>query len=886
MRSLLRPCCRLAVALASVSAGPGVPRLTAQVPQVPPGQQLPTPDQARDALQNQPELVERLRRRLLESGLTPDQVRSRLRAAGYSETLLDDYLLGADTARKVRPGPRTLEAVRSLGILSEQEADSLRIQDSMLVVSDSLQQVLDSIRLVRADSARADSLADSLAILQGRELKLFGLETFRRTSTRFQPVQSGPVDENYRLGPGDVLVLILTGDVEEAYTLNVTREGFVVIPQVGQVYVANLTLGQLEDQLYARLRRVYSGVRRGPRATTRFQISLARLRNIQVFVVGDVVRPGAYQISGAGTVLTALYAAGGPTSNGSFRRVEVRRADKLVSAIDIYDYLLHGINASEIRLQNGDVVFVPVHSGFVKVAGEVTRPAVYEILPEESLRDVIEFAGGFNPEAYQTRVRIHRILPPESRGPAARRARVVVDVGPEQLAGGSVPSVPMSAGDSVTVLAIADRLRGYVTVQGNVWVEGQVGFRPGMKLSDAIRLAGGPKPDVYLDRILISRTNEDSTRVQLRSAFADSTGAVMDDLVLQEEDEIRVFSRSAFLPTRYVTVVGAVQNPGRVPFREGMTMRDLVLLANGITEDADLREAEIARRAESPDPGALAKTIRVRLDSAALARGGTDGEPPAPPQTGGVAGIPDIPLRPYDNVLIMRQPGWDVQRLVYLTGQVKHPGRYALRSKTERLDELIRRAGGLTEQAYAGGIQFYRSYRPGLQPAEDTPPWLDQQSEQTRDTLPRGFVERVGIDLPKVLKDGDSQDNVILAGGDSIHIPEYNPVVMVQGAVNSPGAVAYSQGKTLDWYVNAVGGYTQLSDHKHAYVTQPNGKRQGVKRRVVLRDDVPYPKAGAVVFVPAKRVQEQPSNATAVIGTVAQVLTGLITLIIVADQSN
>jgi len=208
---------------------------------VPPGQQLPTPDQARNALQNQPEMVERLRQRLLESGLTPDQVRARLRAAGYPENLLDDYLMGADTTRRVRPGPKTLEAVQTLGILSEQESDSLQAQDSMMAVSDSVQQILDSVRLVKADSARADSLADSLSVLQGQGgLKLFGLETFRRTSTRFQPVQTGPVDENYRLGSGDVLVLILTGDVEESYTLNVTREGFVVIPQVGQVYVANL----------------------------------------------------------------------------------------------------------------------------------------------------------------------------------------------------------------------------------------------------------------------------------------------------------------------------------------------------------------------------------------------------------------------------------------------------------------------------------------------------------------------------------------------------------------------------------------------------------------------------------------------------------------------
>jgi len=878
----LRSLWRTAAALVCLGLGVVVPRLSAQIPQVAPGQQLPTPDQARDALQNQPQLVERLRQRLLESGLTPDQVRARLRASGYPENLLDDYLMGADTTRRVRPGPRTLEAVQTLGILSEQETDSLRIQDSVLTVSDSLQQVLDSIKLVKADSARADSLADSVSVLQSRGLKLFGLETFRRTSTRFQPVQSGPVDENYRLGSGDVLVLILTGDVEESYTLNVTREGFVVIPQVGQVYVANLTMGQLEDLLYSRLRRVYSGVRRSPNATTKFQISLAKLRNIQVFVIGDVVRPGAYQISAAGTVLTALYSAGGPSSNGSLRKVEVRRAEKLVADIDVYDYLLHGINESETRLQNGDVVFVPVHSGFVKIAGEVTRPAVYEMLPQETLRDLIDFAGGFAPAAYQTRVRIHRILAPESR--SGSRARVVVDVAPEEMAGGTAPAVPMSAGDSVTVLSVADRLRGYVTVSGNVWVEGEVGFRPGMKLSEAIKLAGGPKPDVYLDRILVSRTNDDSSRIQLRSSFADTTGRVRSDLTLQELDEIRVFSRSAFLPTRYVTVTGAVHRPGRMPFREGMTMRDLVLLAEGVTEDADLREAEIARRTQTADPGSLAQTIRVRLDSTAMASGGTDGIPLAPPHAGGAAGVPDVALQPYDNVLIMRRPGWETQRLVYLTGQVKHPGRYALRTKTERLRDLITRAGGLTGEAYAGGIQFYRTYERGFQPSDDQPPRLDQPAEPSSDTLPRGYNERVGIDLPQVLKQADARDNVILAGGDSIHIPEYNPIILVQGAVNSPGAVPYTPGRSLDWYVDAVGGYTQLSDSKHSYVTQANGKRQGVNRRAILPDRVPRPEPGSVVFVPAKRVQDQPSNTVNVIATIAQLMAALVTVVVVAKQ--
>lgn len=872
----LRSSARLACLMLCLTLAPLLV-LDAQEPT--PGQ-LPTPDQARVLLQSRPELVEQLRARLGGSGLTPDQVRARLRAAGYPEDFLDPYLAGADTTRSVAPAPGTLDAVRSLGILGAESVDSLGGLDSTRIVSDSVQQFRDSILAVRADSARSDSLADSLAASRG-QLKVFGTEVFRRATTRFQAAEAGPVDENYRLGPGDVLVLILTGDVERAQTLEVTREGFVVIPQVGQVYVANLTLGQLEDQLYSRLGRVYSGVRRGANASTRFQISVSRLRKVQVFVVGDVVRPGSYQVSGAGTVLTALYAAGGPTTSGSFRQVQIRRGNKVVDSLDIYGYLLRGLNASDVRLQNGDVVFVPVRGGYVKVAGEVVRPAIYEVKPEETLRDVIGFAGGFDATAYQARVQIHRVLPPGSRGPGGR-ARVVIDIGAEQFADGVIPAVPMAAGDSVTVFQVAERVRGFVTVNGNVWVEGAVGFVPGMKLSDAIRLAGGPKPDVYLDQILVTRLRSDSTRAQLRSAFADSTGNVTKDLALQEEDEIRIFSRSTFRPARYVSIVGAVRTPGRIPYREGMTVRDAVLLADGVTEDAYLKEAEIARIPEARPTGTLAKTLRVPLDSTFLFDRGPKGEyrgPPGLPTAAG--GAPDVPLQPYDNVLILRQPGWNLQRLVYIQGQVKYAGRYALESKTERLSDLLRRAGGLTEQAYAGGVEFYRFTGRGGVPRPGT---IARGETRLSEDLPRGYKERVGVDLPGVLKDSTDNDNLILAAGDSIYVPEYDPVVTVMGGVNSPGSVAFVPGRSIDWYVRAAGGYSRRGDKKRVYVTQPNGKKETVSRRFLLPDGTPKPGPGAMVFVPEKDPAEPGSNIASILGTAAQVVGALVTIIVVARR--
>ena len=864
--------------------------LAAQVPvQVRPGQQLPNPDQARDLLQNQPDLVRQLRDKLEQSGLSQDQVRARLRAAGYPETFLDDYLTGADTSRMVRPGPRTLDAVTALGILSPQEADSLQTQDSLFAMSDSVRQLLDSLRYRHLDSLRADSLADSLEAVQPSGLKVFGVETFRRLSTQFEPMDAGPVDENYQLGPGDVLVLIITGDVEQAHMLEVTREGFVVIPQVGQLHVANLTMRQMEDQLYARLGKVYSGVRRGANARTQFQLSLAKLRKLQVYVAGDVVRPGSYQVSAAGTVLNALYAAGGPTVNGSFRRIDIRRGGKLVDSVDVYDYLTQGMNPTTLRLQSGDVVFVPVHGGFARVAGKVQRPAIYELRPDETLRDLIRYAGGFDPTAYQARVTIHRVLPPASRG-SGGRARVVIAVGADQFEAGEAPALPMAPGDSVTVYGVADRIRSFVTVKGNVWVEGEVGHNPGMKLSDAIRLAGGPKPDVYLDRILVTRVRDDSSMIQLRSSFRDSTGTVTDDILLDEEDEIRVFSRSTFRAERYVAIVGAVRKPGRVPYREGMTVRDAVLLADGLTPDAWLGEAEIARLAQDSTPGSLARTIRVPLDSSYVfgrRPGDTYGGPPGLPAP--ASGAPDTELQPYDNLLVMRQPGWELQRSVAITGQVRFPGRYSLLSKTDKLSDLVARAGGLTKEAYAEGVQFYRSYTAGRPTGGDPlSPVLGQPRPYTaaggRDSVRRSVPERVGIDLPKVLDDPGFRDNVVLAGGDSIHIPEFDPVIMVRGAVNSPGPVAFEPGKNLDWYVDRAGGYTQTGDQGHAYVTQPNGEREGVKRKPLLADRVPRPKPGAVVYVPAKIIQDSPSTLPGVLATVAQVLGVLTTIVVVATR--
>jgi polysaccharide biosynthesis/export protein len=687
----------------------------------------------------------------------------------------------------------------------------------------------------------------------GGELKIFGMDLFANHTTQFQPNVGGPVDPSYKLGPGDQLVLILTGDVELARSLQVTREGFIVIPQVGQIDVNNLTLTQLTDVLYDRLSKVYSGVRRGPNATTHFSISVSRLRSNQVFVVGDVVQPGSYEISSAGTLMTALYAAQGPSTSGSMRRIEVRRHGALVDTLDVYDYLLHGDASHDVRLETGDVVFVPVHGPRVKVAGEITRPAIYELKGHESLRDVIQFAGGFTDVAARGRVQITRILPPTERGPAGHD-RVVMEVASSASDTSAVPAVPMAGGDSLYVFAVTTLVRNRITVTGDVWQPGPMGFTPGMRLSDALKVAGGVKPDVYMGAVLIARLQTDSTREQLRTSLRDSTGAPTEDVILQDNDDVHVFSLAEFRPHRYVAIAGAVRRSGRFAYHDGMTMRDLVLLAGGVAEGAYLENAEIARLPENRAGGVTAVSIRVPLDSTYLFDRGPNGEWVGPPGLPAPrAGSPEVPLAPYDNVLIFRQPDWELQRTVVVSGEVRFPGRYALQRKSETLRDIIGRAGGLTRDAYAEGMVMIRA---------------------------ANGTGRVGVDLPTALKSGKARDNLILSDGDSLYIPTYSGVVRVVGAVNSPVTVAYVPGKDISYYVAAAGGPTINGDAGHAFITQANGKVESIHHHFLLPSSVPVARPGSTIKVPNKPPPNF-GNSIALFTVLGSVLSSLVAIVAV-----
>jgi polysaccharide biosynthesis/export protein len=892
-------------------------------------QTLPTTARAEQLLATRPALVAQLQAKILASGLTPEQVHARLKALGYPETMLDEYLPGG--AGKVSPSDSTLLASKALGF------GDLAVQ---------LPQGTPPADTTKPQPPDTQVAPKAPAAPEGKgELPIFGASLFSRGTSQFDAAAGGPVDARYRVGAGDVLILILTGDIETSYELTVTREGYVVIPQVGQIYVANQTLGQITDLLFTRLSRVYSGIRRTPDAKTKFTISVSKVRTNQIYVIGEVTSPGSYQISSLGTMLTALYAAGGPTSSGSMRSIQLRRGGVVIGALDLYDYLLRGDASHDLRLENGDVLFVQTTDRFVTIRGPVVRSLTYELKPSETLRDLVLFSGGLRTVASTQRALIERVL-----SPADRRAqgidRIALDVALDS--GGVVPAYPLLAGDGVTLFPVDDKIHNRITVEGDVFMEGPQGFRPGMRLSDAIRAAGGVRPDVYIEQVLISRlVSSDSTRLQLRTALRDSLGTPVDNMVLREDDVIHFLSRfelrnvppiivsgpvrnpgefdfrvglnlrdlvmraggfvdssdvqaealvsrllpnrarsmmrvavfdsprhvsdfalapgdsvalssiSQYRPARYVVVTGAIRTPGQYPYREGMTVRDLLQLAGGITEFAYLNEAEIARLPNPRPPGGLATTMRVPLDSTYLFERTPDGRYVGPP---GIAAptsrAPEVVLLPYDNVLINRQPEWQLLSTVAVLGNVKFPGSYVLTRRDERLSDIIQRAGGLTPYAYAQGMRFYRS---------------------------QDNVGRIDLDLAAVLKDPNVRDNLYLEPGDTIAVPDYMPTVRISGGVNAPGSVAYRPGADMNYYIGAAGGLAQNGDKGRSYVTQPNGLVQPYHERWwFIPDAVPVPFAGASIAVPTREVKDV--DYVGMAGAIAQILASSIAIIAVIKR--
>jgi polysaccharide biosynthesis/export protein len=757
---------------------------------------------------------------LRASGMTRQQVRAELQRRGYDPSVADRYFDMMERGGARREGGDFIDALTATGLAVDPRA----VGPDTLAADRPLTR--DELDLEALFGLTSDDLVGPA------ELAVFGTSFFRRGIASLDEPAFGPVAANYRLGPGDEVNVILTGAVQDAYPLRISREGTLVVPDVGEVMVRGLTVQSLEDLLRARFGEVYAS------GLTRVSVALGRLRGIQVYVIGDVERPGPYQISGVGTVMDALYRAGGPSRTGSFREIEVRRGNQVVRRLDLYDYLLRGNSQADTRLEHGDVIFVPPVARRVRLEGAVRRPALYELVAGDGLRDALRFAGGPEAEAALRRVQIDRVVSPLEQMPGVER--VLLDVDVLRLLDPGESDVPLRDGDRVQVYSVGDERRHMVTIVGEVRQPGVYAWTAGTTLHDVVGRASGATESAFIDRAHVFRLDPSTGERRMMSAsLATADGRAT---VLEDRDSVVVYSRERLRPREYVTVGGVVKRPGRYLLVEGATVNDMILAAGGFAEGAYRSEVYVARPSHSETrTDTTAQTFRIPLVNSGTT---APGSPPS-----WEAGAGDFVLRHGDVMQIRQAPGYEVPWSVELQGEVVLPGRYVLESRAERLGTLLSAAGGFTTDARPEGVHVVRD----------------------------GRVLSAG---------GGARRDVILHDGDTIRVPRLDPTVLVVGAViHDSSRVVLRPGMGVQDVIREAGGFAMDADRNRLTVTFQNGQRSTVRRVPIFRDRQPAVEPGSTVYVPERPAgMREGVNWGSLISQAIAMTGALATLIIAMNQ--
>ena len=742
-----------------------------------------------------------------KSGLTQDQIRARLQAAGFDPRLADPYFAGG-VANSVSPGDSS--KVADAGFVGALKALGLLQTD-----------LSDSTANATANTGSVEPAGRTRTARRG--LQIFGSDVFSSGTSAFDAVAAGPVDASYRLGIGDQVQLIITGDMEMAVGLDVRRDGTILIPQIGQVPVAGLTVEAARTNVKQRAARVYSVIDEG---RARVDLSVSRVRNNQIFVIGEVDRPGSYQINALGTVFRALAMAGGPTARGTYRDVEVRRGGAVVARIDLYNYLLKGDASSDIRTEQGDIIFVGLSRRLVTLQGAVRRPGIYELLPGERLAQLLEFGGGLLPTAATDRLQIDRILPPADRAPGKERALIDVPIGDPA----SLQKVELFDNDVISVFSVGDVRRNRVALKGEVFEPGIYEWVPGLTLGQLVNRAQGFLPWALTDRIKIIRQIPFTGRTELYSVNA--RDSALDKIQLQEYDEVTVLDARRAYPSGTVEISGSVLAPGERPLAENMTLLDLVDLAGGFKPEAAV--VELARKNQT---ARYSDTVAVIRSFEVLPGGRLDPE------------AARTPLQRSDRVNVRDFPGYrTVPRSVTLAGLFTYPGTYVLRSDAERVSDVVRRASGLLPSAYARSARLTRDGR------------------------------AVAIDLDKALK-GDKAHDIFLAEGDRLEVGPDPSVVYVSGAVERQVIVPFQRGWSVEDYIRAAGGYTADADKKNIVVEYPSGEVLSRRSSFFRPSGDPRVISGSTITV-GQQPEGKGGNAGEVLTRTVQLVTTLVSLII------
>jgi protein involved in polysaccharide export with SLBB domain len=686
------------------------------------------------------------------------------------------------------------------------------------------------------DNPKIDNLINSLAP------KIFGADFFRNSNAMFEPNLKVATPQNYILGPDDQVVINIYGNSINNWNLNVSPDGNINIPGVGILNVSGLTIEQATREIKALL--IKNNYRIG--SGTNLTVSLGNIRSIKVVLIGEVRKPGTYTLPSVATVFNALYYSGGPIDNGSFRQIEIVRNNKVIKKLDMYDFLLKGDESANITLQDQDIIRVPTYNVRVEMDGEVKNPALFEVLPGETLQDVLRFAGGFTSYAYTPLIKVIQVSDQQRR---------ITDIA-EKDYNSYIPRL----GDKYDVERIIDRFENRVTIVGAVFRPGDYELTDGMMLSQLIKDAAGLKEDAFMQRGSIIRLNPDNTTASISFNVQGIMNKTSPDIPLKREDSVSIASIFDLRDAYTVTIKGQVRQPGDFTYADSMTVEDLIIKAGGFTIGASTKRIEVARRVSNSDPHSkgsiLSQVFSVNVD-ADLTESDIN-----------------FALKPFDIVSVYFLPGYEKQSNVKIEGEVLYPGNYTIERKNERVSDIIARAGGLTASADVEGGSLKRENTLGIDKQKVDSTEKEQlrkdslsrlkyyKSDSTVMQQPRNNY--VGIDLQKALAEPGSKDDLMLEDGDVIRVPKQQEIVRVNGEVLYPSEVVFSKDESLRSYVLRAGGFSTTADVSHAYVVYPNGTVKGSSKFLFFTSH-PKIKAGSEIIVPKKPVKA-PLGAQEILG--------------------
>lgn len=676
-----------------------------------------------------------------------------------------------------------------------------------------------------------------LAEREKNRKKVFGRDIFNNKELSFEPNMNIATPQNYRLGPGDAVIIDIYGASQKTIQSTVSPDGEVTIEGYGPVNVSGLTVAQAN----ARLRNTLGSRYR----SSRIKLTVGQTKTIMVNVMGEVKAPGTYTLSAFATVFHALYMAGGTNDLGTLRNIKVYRNNRLVTVVDIYDYILNGKLTGNVRLADNDVIVVGPYDCLVTIAGKVKRPMIYEMKKNESVNSLLKYSGGFAGDAYKKSVRVNR---------KTGREYAVYNV--EEF---DFSSFRVDDGDSISVDSILPRYANTVEVKGAV-------FRPGMynlgeqvnSVRTLVEHAEGMTEDAFTNRAVMHRMKKDRTLEVIAVDIAGIMDGKVADIPLKENDVLFIPTRQEKIVERTLTIRGEVQYPGVYQYADNETLEDFVLQAGGLTDKASTVNIMVSRRvmdakALRPD-SIIAKTYTLSLKDGFV-----------------IDGTPGFKLMPFDEVMIRQSPAYVEQQNVSITGEVMFAGLYTLDHRNARLSELFKKAGGATDQAYLKGARIIR--KANEQEKQRMEAVLKMQREEMQKNLlqlaassnnssaltqsskdvERTNIEKfnipseypVGIDLPEALANPGSDADIILREGDRLVIPQYNGTVKINGAVMFANTVAYEKGKKASYYIDQAGGFASDALKSKAYIIYMNGKVAKLSHGAKVQP-------GSEIVIPAK----------------------------------